>query len=471
MMDKPENYYAILGVPPDADADTIKRAYRQLARRFHPDLAGPEGAIEMKRINRAYSVLGNEEKRRHYDTITGGIIDLRKTAGIHPARPPRRRPHPQPSTFTDSEDGEFSGLNIFSSKGPLQAGPVLQSTIGIISALCSVHTGYSTLVAAGSLDGQGLLWQMTPTKIEKTIHFATEPALTVESLRALRFSPGGALLTGWGRLHLHVWDAYSGERLWQYPLTQRAVSAYYSVDAALQVQPTGRRLVHMALPLLTDDARMPSAWGVRGTDVIAHDLNNAHSDSTGTITCQEEGIDNRRFWAIRMRTLAEDGRTLVTLSCAQMPEEADQVIVARRWDLTARSKLGARPRPHITTSILLGRCKDCTPPYAATPDTRTLAFVSGGNKVHLCDTTSGTYSELMSGTMGGSARLALSPDGQWLAIAREDSEINEGVVDLWHTASGQIIQKFYHPWQISALHFANRQLVVALTDGTIQIWQ
>jgi WD40 repeat protein len=73
--------------------------------------------------------------------------------------------------------------------------------------------------------------------------------------------------------------------------------------------------------------------------------------------------------------------------------------------------------------------------------------------------------------MGSSAKLALSPDAKWLAIAREDSEINEGVIDLWATDEGQIAQKLYHPWQISALHFSENYLIVALTDGTIQIWQ
>jgi WD40 repeat protein len=100
-----------------------------------------------------------------------------------------------------------------------------------------------------------------------------------------------------------------------------------------------------------------------------------------------------------------------------------------------------------------------------------IAFVHERRKIRLCETASGTYSELSSGTMGGSSRLALSPDAQWVAIAREDSEINEGVIDLWSTSTGQIIQKFYHPWQISALHFTDKQLVVALTDGTIHIWE
>ncbi|HEV2656919.1 MAG TPA: J domain-containing protein, partial [Ktedonobacteraceae bacterium] len=93
-MDIPENYYAVLGVPIDADADMLKRAYRQLARRYHPDLAGPGGAIEMKRINRAYAVLSDPEKRRSYDTVIGGVIDLRR-GGF--ARPRPQRPHFDPS--------------------------------------------------------------------------------------------------------------------------------------------------------------------------------------------------------------------------------------------------------------------------------------------------------------------------------------------------------------------------------------
>ena len=112
LMDTPENYYTILGIPIDADSDTVKRAYRQLARRFHPDLAGPEGAIEMKRINRAYDVLSNPEKRQQYDTIIGGVIDLRSGHARQRTRPQR---------FDNADDLEFSGLNIFSTRGPLRA--------------------------------------------------------------------------------------------------------------------------------------------------------------------------------------------------------------------------------------------------------------------------------------------------------------------------------------------------------------
>jgi WD40 repeat protein len=171
-----------------------------------------------------------------------------------------------------------------------------------------------------------------------------------------------------------------------------------------------------------------------------------------------------------MRSLSQDQQALITLSCAKVPQEPQQMAVVRRWNLTTKARLSNKLQPQISTSILVGRCEDCRPPYTITPDASTIAFVSAGDTIRLCDTTNGTYSEILSGTMGGKSRLALSPDGQWLAVAREDSEGNEGVIDLWSTATGQLMQKFYHPWQISALHFAEKQLVVAQTDGAIQVW-
>lgn len=60
------DYYEILGIPEDADEETIKKAFRELAKKYHPDL--PEGDAEkFKKINEAYSVLSNKEKRREYD--------------------------------------------------------------------------------------------------------------------------------------------------------------------------------------------------------------------------------------------------------------------------------------------------------------------------------------------------------------------------------------------------------------------
>jgi hypothetical protein len=61
------DYYQVLGVAPDAGAAEIKRAYRQLARRYHPDISGEERAAAFLEVSRAYEVLNNPDRRRSYD--------------------------------------------------------------------------------------------------------------------------------------------------------------------------------------------------------------------------------------------------------------------------------------------------------------------------------------------------------------------------------------------------------------------
>ncbi|MGV2828713.1 molecular chaperone DnaJ [Myxosarcina sp. GI1(2024)] len=62
------DYYQILGVSRDADKEELKRAYRRLARKYHPDVNKESGAEEkFKEINRAYEVLSEPETRARYD--------------------------------------------------------------------------------------------------------------------------------------------------------------------------------------------------------------------------------------------------------------------------------------------------------------------------------------------------------------------------------------------------------------------
>lgn len=63
------DYYKVLGVERSADADAIKKAYRKLAKKYHPDANSGDPSAEniFKEINEAYEILGDEEKRRLYD--------------------------------------------------------------------------------------------------------------------------------------------------------------------------------------------------------------------------------------------------------------------------------------------------------------------------------------------------------------------------------------------------------------------
>lgn len=81
-----KDLYKILGVAENASAADIKKAYRDLAKRFHPDRTGGDKGKEgrFKEINAAYEVLSDPKKREQYDLMRrgGGMPDMSQFSGI-----------------------------------------------------------------------------------------------------------------------------------------------------------------------------------------------------------------------------------------------------------------------------------------------------------------------------------------------------------------------------------------------------
>lgn len=71
------DYYEVLGIKKDADEDTIKKAYRKLAKKYHPDSNAGDASAEQKfkEVTEAYNVLSDKEKRKLYDRFGHAAFD------------------------------------------------------------------------------------------------------------------------------------------------------------------------------------------------------------------------------------------------------------------------------------------------------------------------------------------------------------------------------------------------------------
>lgn len=78
-----KDYYKTLGLPPEADEKAIRQAFRQLARKVHPDVNPGNKELEekFKTINEAYQVLSDKEQRKKYDQLRAQYLQWQQTGG------------------------------------------------------------------------------------------------------------------------------------------------------------------------------------------------------------------------------------------------------------------------------------------------------------------------------------------------------------------------------------------------------
>ena len=154
------NYYEVLGVPRTASADEIKKAYRKLARKHHPDVNPTDKTADgrFKELNEANAVLSDPEKRARYDQLGANWqagTDFTPPPGWRAARPDVRAGGEQ--RFSDFFEGIFggrSGATRFN-----MAGGDVEAEIGL--SLEAAHGGGRHTLKLRGPDG--------PVEIEVTI--------------------------------------------------------------------------------------------------------------------------------------------------------------------------------------------------------------------------------------------------------------------------------------------------------------
>jgi DnaJ-class molecular chaperone len=155
-MDKPKDYYELLGVPRDASLSAIKRAFRRLARRLDPGKV--DGADSFAELQAAYETLSDAERRSRYDDELGGQerrarIDW--SFARHPAVGDLRRPFAPASLAAE----------ILLDPGQAAAGTVLSLDVPV-TASCDACGGTGGRVFDCELcQGEGKLARRLPVPV------------------------------------------------------------------------------------------------------------------------------------------------------------------------------------------------------------------------------------------------------------------------------------------------------------------
>ena len=208
-----KDYYAILGVNRDAKPDDIRKAYRKLAKEYHPDVNKSAGAEEKyKEINEAYEVLKDPAKREKYDTLGANW-----QSGQDFTPPPGYQHVEFGGDFSDffqtlfgNAGGNFGGFSdLFGAGRPMRQDAEAELTLTLSQVLHAgeVSLNYnnrtlkvrlpkgitegSHITLKGKADGGG--------DLKLTVHIAPHPEFTVEGSDITR------------DVKVPVWDAVLGK--------------------------------------------------------------------------------------------------------------------------------------------------------------------------------------------------------------------------------------------------------------------
>lgn len=477
MADDPD-YYAILEVAPDAEADEIRLAFRRLARLYHPDVAGTGDLARMRQINAAYDILSNPERRRQYD-LSRPLP--RPTMRPSPARDTPIHDTPVRDTTTRPAAGTGQAATragtLRHSPGPFTRAASLAADERVpITALAFARAGQ--LAATGLIDGRVLVWDVSTQRPRVALSFGDSAPAGV--LQEVRLSPSGALAAAWGfLLGTRVWRVDANRPLW----TTSANGPSGSMDAIVADTPEQIRLAlpDAPLALAADD---PFRWahdGRYGTAVFTRPLASGPVDPAWAVPrrCPEvrdtsrAGAPSLNPWRVHQRLLSADGQRLLTFSTTITRASAAPGAASPRtgafhlWDLEYRPVLG-NPHPRRIARF------PCPPgtswlPLAATPDLSWVAIGYLDRFVCLLAPATGDQRVVPSGPLPADARAALSPDGALLALARGPR------LDLWQTATAAHLQQWQLAADIGALSFATHSptplLAIGLANGLAELWR
>lgn len=158
------SYYALLGLHPAASPVEIRRAYRELSKRYHPDTTNLPKAIatsKFQQLNEAYATLSNPERRLTYDYKIGysRVAVVQPKPNLHQ---PVAQKTPSSSAYLDPTDRPLDGGEIFA------LFLLLLTFIGCLAlaffvALTRGETALQPLVT--EVENQTILKQVTPTPV------------------------------------------------------------------------------------------------------------------------------------------------------------------------------------------------------------------------------------------------------------------------------------------------------------------